>query len=35
MKSNHEMYFKNKEDCAMVYQGITYLMNNKEDYLFD
>ena len=34
-KSNHEMYFKNKEDCSMVYQGITYLMNNKEDYLFD
>ena len=33
-KSNHEMYFKNKEDCSMVYQGITYLMNNKNDYLF-
>ena len=33
-KSNHEMYFKNKEDCSMVYQGITYLMNNKDDYLF-
>ena len=30
-KSNHEMTFKNKEDCSLVHQGITYLMNNKED----
>ena len=31
MKTNHEMTFKNNEDCSLVYQGITYLMNNKED----
>ena len=33
-KTNHEMTFKNKEDCAMVYQGITFLMNNKDDDIF-
>ena len=33
-KSNHEMTFKNKEDCSLVHQGITYLMNNKEDDIF-
>ena len=31
MKTSHEMTFKNKEDCSLVYQGITYLINNKED----
>lgn len=34
VKTNHEMAFKNKEDCAMVHQGITFLMNNKEDDMF-
>ena len=33
-KTNHEMTFKIKEDCSLVYQGITYLMNNKEDDIF-
>ena len=31
IKTNHEMNFKNKEDCSMIHQGITYLMNNKDD----
>ena len=30
-KTSHEMAFKNREDCTLVYQGITYLMNNKEE----
>ena len=30
-KTSHEMAFKNGEDCTLVYQGIIYLMNNKED----
>ena len=34
MKTNHDMTFKNKEDCSLVYQGITFLMNNKEDDFF-
>ena len=31
IKTNHEMNFKNKEECSMIHQGITYLMNNKDD----
>ena len=34
VKTNHEMTFKNKEDCSLVHKGITYLMNNKEDDIF-
>ena len=34
MKTNHELTFKNKEDCSMVHQGITYLINNKVDDLY-
>ena len=34
MKTNHEMTFKNKDDCTMVHQGIIYLMNNREDDLY-
>jgi len=34
MKTNHELTFKNKEDCSMVHQGITYLINNKVDDYF-
>jgi len=30
-KTNHEMNFKKGEDCNSVYQGITYLINNKEE----
>ena len=33
-KTNHEMTFKKGEDCSLVYQGIIYLMNNKEDDIF-
>jgi len=33
-KTNHEITFKNGEDCSLVYQGIVYLMNNKEDDAF-
>ena len=33
-KTNHELTFKNKEDCSMVHQGITYLINNKVDDLY-
>ena len=31
VKINHEMNFKNKEECSLIHQGITYLMNNKDD----
>ena len=34
MKTNHELTLKNKEDCSMVHQGITYLINNKVDDYF-
>ena len=30
-KTNNEMTFKSAEDCSLVHQGITFLMNNKED----
>ena len=33
-KNNHELIFKNGDECSYVYQGITYLMNNKEDDVF-
>ena len=33
-KSNNELTFKNEEECSLVHQGITFLMNNKEDDIF-
>ena len=33
-KNNHELIFKNGDECSFVYQGIIYLMNNKEDDVF-
>ena len=30
-KTSHEMSFKKEDDCTLVYQGIIYLMNNKEE----
>ncbi len=33
-KTNNEMTFKSGEDCFLVHQGITFLMNNKEDDTF-
>ena len=33
-KSNHEMTFKDGEECSLVHQGINFLMNNKEDEIF-
>ena len=33
-KTSHEMTFRKGEDCSLVYQGIIYLMNNKEDDIF-
>ena len=33
-KTNHELIFKNGEECSLVYQGIVYLINNKEDDVF-
>ena len=33
-KANHELNFKNGEECSLVHQGIVYLMNNKEDDAF-
>lgn len=33
-KTNNEMTFKSAEDCFLVHQGITFLMNNKEDDTF-
>ena len=34
MKTNHEMTFKNEEDCKKVHKGINFLMKNKEDYIY-
>jgi len=33
-KSNHEMTFKDGEECSLVHQGLNFLMNNKEDEIF-
>ena len=33
-KSNHEMTFKDGEECSLVHQGINFLMNNKDDDIF-
>lgn len=33
-KANHELIFKNGEECSLVHQGIFYLMNNKDDDIF-
>jgi hypothetical protein len=33
-KTNHQLTFKNKAECEKVYQGITFLMNNKDDDVF-
>ena len=33
-KNNHELIFKDRDECSFVYQGIIYLMNNKEDDIF-
>ena len=33
-KNNHEFIFKSEDECSFVYQGILYLINNKEDDVF-
>ena len=33
-KTKNEMTFKNEEECSLVHQGITFLMNNKEEDIF-
>ena len=33
-KANHELNFKNEDECSSVYQGINFLMNYKEDGIY-